>query len=308
MVNEILNTENNIPKTQALLNENIDSLISKSKKNIISVQWEWENNTYIEKLKNAHYFYAGKYENKLLFWSSWKKDSKDLWYYDIDWNLFLNAGHIKTLETEDLDYKEALPLFWITELENWDFVINKEKRVIQKEDKEYFETIIEIQRLNAISMIENSTTSDTYNIPIFKNEEMVPSNKEFLDYIKKDFRLEKLYNSNSILALKTIKRGQKIYMKKRYDFINTSLRLNKYKVYTFSKLAIDVDRWYIPDEKVFKSILQKINNYYVDLSTKDFKKYGHIVDMKDIELARKRGWIRKDVYNQVKVNIESRKK
>ena len=30
--------------------------------------------------------------------------------------------------------------------------------------------------------------------------------------------------------------------------------------------------------------------------------------MKDIELARKRGWIREDVYNQVKVNIESRKK
>ena len=40
MVNEILNTENNIPKTQALLNQNIDSLISKAKKNIISVQGE----------------------------------------------------------------------------------------------------------------------------------------------------------------------------------------------------------------------------------------------------------------------------
>ena len=57
-----------------------------------------------------------------------------------------------------------------------------------------------------------------------------------------------------------------------------------------------------------KEITDKINNYYVDLSKKEFARYGYIVDMKDIELARKRGWIREDVYNQVKVNIESRKK
>jgi hypothetical protein len=35
-------------------------------------------------------------------------------------------------------------------------------------------------------------------------------------------------------------------------------------------------------------------------------KYGYIVDMKDIDEARQRGWIREEVYNQVKKNIETR--
>lgn len=296
---ENIESNNILSLSKEYQSELIQEKVEAGRVNIINseIQRYGEDKEYIESLKKRYFFYAWVYNGRAMIWVA-KNENKPVYsYYYENWEGFLWVSRVKDNKTEHIDYRQALELLWITELSNWNFVIEKEKKVIEKEDKEYFEIIIEIEKLNTVSAIDNYINLDEYNIP-FTDEELkdvgtVSNNENFLKFLEQKWSYyRKRFDENPAVILKMMKGWKNQIINEYPKLTRISLWVDKYKVMTFSKFAVDVDRWYIPDEKILKEITDKINNYYVDLSKKEFARYGYIVDMKDIELARKRGWIR----------------